>query len=74
VFNNINTINYERKVNMDNNEKIKNYERPMARVEKTTIDAEEAYSAAAVPAFAPAIEPVVWCGGTIAATVLMKYC
>lgn len=50
------------------------YERPVAVVDKADVNAEEAYSAAAVPAFAPAVEPVVWCGGTIAMTVLVKYC
>lgn len=52
----------------------KEYEKPIAIVEKADLNAEEAYSAAAVPAFAPAVEPVVWCGGTIAMTVLVKYC
>lgn len=50
------------------------YEKPMAFVSGADIEAEEAYSAAAVPAFAPAVEPVIYGGTMLVAGAFTKWC
>lgn len=54
--------------------KKKEYERPAVVVDETNMEIDEAYSAAAVPAAAPAVTPVASAGGTVAAAILAKWC
>lgn len=50
------------------------YEKPKAVVAEANVEAEEAYSAAAVPAFAPAVEPVIYGGTMLVAGAFTKWC
>lgn len=52
----------------------KTYQKPAVEIEDKTVNAVEAYSAAAVPAAAPAIGPVASGGVSIVAAVYSKNC
>jgi len=55
---------------MENN----TYEKPVATVTVVDVSAEEAYSAAAVPAFAPAVNPAIYGGTMLVAGAFTKWC
>jgi len=55
-------------------EKNKKYEKPTIEIQAATLNSEEAYSAAAVPAASPAISPVVTAGAAVGAAAFTKYC
>lgn len=50
------------------------YEKPSIEVKDTTVSSDEAYSAAAVPVAAPAVEPVATVGAGVGAAAFSKYC
>ena len=52
----------------------KRYEKPMAKIEDTTTNGAQAYSAAAVPVAAPAVEPVIAGTATLVAAVVIAWC
>lgn len=50
------------------------YTKPEIKLDEKQFEVDEAYSAAAVPAFAPAITPAASAGATVAAAALAKWC
>ena len=50
------------------------YEKPVVKIQEANIDANEAYSAAAVPVAAPAVEPALTVGAGVGAAAFSKYC
>lgn len=50
------------------------YEKPTATIQESTLNADEAYSAAAVPAAAPAVQPALTVGAAVGAAAFTKYC
>lgn len=50
------------------------YEKPSIEVKDATVSSDEAYSAAAVPVAAPAVEPVAVVGAAAGGAAFTKYC
>ena len=50
------------------------YNKPEIKVDENHFEVDEAYSAAAIPAFSPAITPISSAGATVAAAALAKWC
>ena len=52
----------------------KKYIKPEVKLDENHFEIDEAYSAAAIPAFTPAITPAASAGATVAAAALAKWC
>lgn len=55
-------------------DKEKIYTKPEIKLDENNFEIDEAYSAAAIPAFTPAITPATTAGATVAAAALAKWC